>query len=144
MMAYGDASDGVAVVQLSGVFNPRANRVAAASRQTFWFIRSAMLWLTVSAALLAWYGFRGVRDGALPDQFALDAARHALALGVITMMIVGMGLLILPEFAGRRLQHPNETALTWLLITSANLAAALRLWPSLEGVDWLETTRYGR
>jgi len=36
--------------------------------------------------------------------FAMDAARHMLAIGVVSMMIVGMAMLIVPEFAGRRLQ----------------------------------------
>lgn len=131
-----------AIAWLSGVFNPSADRVATASGAPFWFVRSAMVWMLCTAALLAWYAFRGLSDAALPEAHALDAARHALALGVITMMIMGIGMMIIPEFAGRRLQHPKEDALILALVVVMNVAAALRVWPSLEGIHWLTHTRY--
>ncbi len=132
----------VSVVWYTGVFHPRANRVAAASQAPFWFVRSAFAWLFVAALLIAWYATRGLIDGELPDQFAIDAIRHVLAIGVLTMMICGMGMLIVPEFAGRRLQHPNERMLILAMALALNIATALRVWPALEGLDWLENTRY--
>jgi hypothetical protein len=53
-----------------------------------------------------------------------------------------MAMLIVPEFAGRRLQHPVERGLHISMILALNAASSLRLWPALEGVDWLEDTRY--
>jgi hypothetical protein len=63
-------------------------------------------------------------------------------VGVVTMMIMGMGMLVVPEFARRRLQHPREGALVWSMLAAMNLAAGLRVWPALEGIGWLSSTRY--
>jgi hypothetical protein len=130
------------LVRISGALWPSKNHVAAASQTAFWFVRSAYAWLLVAAALTGWYGGRGFLHGDLPDSFELDGVRHVLTIGVLTMMIVGMGLLIVPEFAGRRLQHPDERLLLRGMVVALNLAAALRLWPALEGINWLASTRY--
>lgn len=132
----------VSVVWYTGVFHPRANRVALASQAPFWFVRSAFAWMFIAALLIAWYATRGFIDGEMPDMFALDALRHVLAIGVLTMMICGMGMLIVPEFAGRRLQHPNERALILAMVLALNASTALRVWPALEGLDWLGRTHY--
>lgn len=129
-------------VWVSGALWPSKNRVAAASQTAFWFVRSAYAWMLVAAVLTAWYGVRGLVDGALPDTYELDAIRHVLTIGVLTMMIVGMSMLIVPEFAGRRLQHHDERWLLGAMIAALNASAALRLWPAIEGVNWLTATRY--
>ncbi len=129
-------------VWVSGALWPSKNRVAAASQTAFWFVRSAYAWMLAAALLTAWYGARALVDGALPDTYELDAIRHVLTIGVLTMMVVGMSMLIVPEFAGRRLQHPDERWLLLAMITALNAAAALRLWPAIEGVNWLTATRY--
>ena len=129
-------------VWLSGALWPSKNRVAPASQTAFWLVRSAYAWLLAAAVLTAWYGARAFVDGSLPDTFELDAIRHILTIGVLTMMVVGMSLLIVPEFAGRRLQHPDERWLIWAMIGALNVASALRLWPAVEGVNWLTSTRY--
>ena len=130
------------LVWLTGALWPSKHRVAAASQTAFWFVRSAFAWMLVAAVLTAWYGIRAFADGSMPDLFELDAMRHTLTIGVLTMMIVGMAMLIVPEFAGRRLQHPDERWLVRGMIVSLNAAAALRLWPAIEGINWLATTRY--
>lgn len=130
-----------AMAWYSGALAPGSN-VAAASRRQFWFVRCAFGWLAAAALLCAWYGARSFTDGRLPDQFEMDAIRHVVTVGVITTIIVGMGMLIVPEFAGRRLQHPHGGWLHIAMILALVVATALRVWPSLEGVDWLETSRY--
>ena len=140
----GIALTGVAfgmLVWISGALSP-SSRVAPASRTQFWFVRSAFAWMLVAALLAVWYGVRDFRDGVPPDQFQLDALRHVVTVGVLTMMIVGMAMLIVPEFAGRRLQHRDERWLHWAMIASLNIASALRIWPALEGTGWLVDTRY--
>lgn len=127
---------------LTGVFHPRANRVADASRTPFLFVRAAMAWLAGGALLLTWYAVRGFVHAESVDVFERDAARHALTVGVTTMMVVGFGMMIVPEFAGRRLQHPNERPLLLSMLVALNVATALRIWPAIEGVGWLATTRY--
>jgi hypothetical protein len=130
------------IVWASGVFQPRANRVAAASQVQFWFVRAASAWLVASSLLLCWYAANALSDGVPLDQFEVDAVRHMITVGVVTMMIMGMAMLVVPEFAGRRLQHPREDAVVWLMFVAMNLAAALRAWPALEGVGWITATRY--
>lgn len=130
------------LVWLTGALWPSKTRVAAASQTAFWFVRSAFAWMLVAAVLTAWYGSRAFADGSMPDSFELDAIRHTLTIGVLTMMIVGMAMLIVPEFAGRRLQHPDERWLVRGMVVSLNVAAALRLWPAIEGINWLAATRY--
>jgi hypothetical protein len=130
------------IVWASGVFHPRANRVAAASQVQFWFVRAACAWLAASSLLLCWYAANAMADGAPLDQFEVDAVRHMTTVGVVTMMIMGMAMLVVPEFAGRRLQHPREDALVWSMFIAMNAAAALRVWPALEGLDWIAPTRY--
>lgn len=130
------------IVWATGLFHPRANRVAAASQAQFWFARTAMGWLLVTALLLAWYAAGKLNDARVLDQYQVDGVRHLLTLGVVTMMIVGMAMLVVPEFAGRRLQHPGEGVLTWTLFVALNAATALRAWPALEGVGWLNDDRY--
>jgi hypothetical protein len=124
------------------IFHPRANRVAAASQAQFWFVRAAFVWLVVSSLLLVWYASAALADGKTLDQFEADAVRHMLTIGVVMMMIVGMAMLVVPEFAGRRLQHPHERGVPWAMFIAINLAAALRVWPALEGIDWLSSGRY--
>jgi hypothetical protein len=130
------------VVWASGVLHPRANRVAAASQKQFWFLRAGCAWLTASSLLTMYYAVRALADGALLDQFELDAVRHMLTVGVVTMLIMGMAMLVVPEFAGRRLQHPDERWPIWTIFVALNVAAVLRAWPAIEGTGWLATERY--
>lgn len=130
------------IVWATGIFHPRANRVAAASQVQFWFVRAACAWLAAASALLCWYAANGLSDGRPINQFELDAVRHMTTVGGVVMMIMGMALLVVPEFAGRRLQHPHEHPLLWSMFAAVNAAAVLRAWPSLEGIGWLSSTRY--
>jgi hypothetical protein len=126
----------------SGALTPAANRVAAASQTQFWFVRSTFAWSVVAGGLTAWYAAGAFSEGRGIDQFEMDAIRHTLTIGVIAMMIIGMSLLIVPEFAGRRLQHPNEKPLIIAMLIALNVSVFLRIWPAAHGIDWLESTRY--
>ncbi len=130
------------IVWETGIFHPRANRVASASQAQFWFVRAAFVWLVVSSLLQSWYAAGALSKGTTLDQFEVDAIRHMLTIGVVTMMIVGMAMLVVPEFAGRRLQHPEERVVPWAMFIAINLAAMLRVWPALEGIGWLSSGRY--
>jgi hypothetical protein len=126
----------------TGVFHPRANRVARSSQTQFWFVRTGIAWLAVAAALLLWYGLAALSDGRRLDQFETDAVRHVLTVGVILNMMIGIALLVVPEFAGRRLQRPGEHAIVWVILLALNAGAALRIWPAMEGIDWLSSDRF--
>jgi hypothetical protein len=68
------------------------------------FVRSAYFWLLVAAALEVFFSLRALADGRPPTHFQTDAVRHFIAVGFVTMMIVGMALLVVPRLAMRRAQ----------------------------------------
>jgi hypothetical protein len=132
----------VLLVWISGALWPGPNRVAAASQTQFWFVRAAMAWLLVAAALTLWYAVPAFGDGRFVDQFEMDAVRHTITIGLLTMLIIGMAMLIVPEFAGRRLQHPDERWIVVGMLVALNLAVVLRVWPPTQGIDWIQHTRF--
>lgn len=131
-----------AIAVMSGALHVGRSRVAAASQTQFWLVRSAFAWLALTAVVMAWYAGRAIYHGDTFDIWELDTVRHMLALGVITTMIVGIAMLVVPEYAGRRLQHPNEGPIVWALVLALNAAAVLRTWPPSEAAEWLEDSRY--
>ena len=67
--------------------------------------------------------------------------RHAVGLGLVTNLILGMSLMILPEFAGER-QHSNRQRLLALTLAALiNASALLRVVPSVAGREWSADTR---
>jgi hypothetical protein len=104
-------------------------------------VRGAFLWLTIASALTIYFGSASAVDGTLVGQFELDAVRHSLGAGVITSLIAGMSIMILPEFAQER-QRPNRQAfLAFSLLVLINGAALCRVLPALFGEDWTEDQR---
>ena len=121
------------LVWQAGMLRPAANRVRPASQPHLWLVRSAFVWLILAALLLAYFGLRSLEQGQLPSQLDFDAVRHAIGLGVITPLIFGMSLMILPEFAVQRQQPNRQRQLALLLAALLNLAAILRVAPQLLG-----------
>jgi len=68
---------------------------------------------TAAAILLAW-----------PTLPPIDAERHALGAGFVTLLIFGMAPRLLPGFAGRRLARPRAL---WGLVPLAYALALLRI-----------------
>jgi uncharacterized protein involved in response to NO len=92
-------------------------------------LRSAYAWLVVAALLLLAAGVGALAE--LP-QPPLDAERHALGAGFITLLIYGMGVYLLPGFLGR---HLASARLAWATFWLGNAAALLRVGPLL--LPWL-------
>lgn len=132
----------VAAAWLVGIFRPAANRLRPASRQHVWFIRTAFGWLLIAGGLSAYYGVRAAFDGVPVSYYGVDALRHTVGLGVASTMIVGMGMLVLPEFAIRRMRHPSERALPLLILALLTAATALRVGAAVATPHWLSTDRY--
>lgn len=86
-------------------------------------VRSAFLWAFIGLAIIAagTVGFAG-------SYLQVSAARHALALGFVTLMIYAVASRALPAFLGRRLWSPRLQTAT---LAIANLAVALRVGPQL-------------
>jgi hypothetical protein len=120
----------------AGILRPETNRIRPSSQPHLWLIRGAFLWLVIAAAIATSTGMAALVDGELPSQFDFDGVRHALGMGVITSLILGMSLMILPEFAAER-QNPNrQRELALVLALLINVAALLRVAPSVAGKEW--------
>lgn len=87
-----------------------------------WLLIPAYLWLTVAGLMDLALGV-SIFGVALP--IPLDAERHALGSGFITLLILGMAARMLPGFAGQRLASRRLVwATVWLGIGSAMLRVA--------------------
>lgn len=94
-------------------------------RAAGWLITGAYAWLAFAGVLLVASGLSGF--GILPRP-PLDAERHALGPGFITLLIFGMGVRLLPGFTGRRVRSPR---LVWATVWLGYAAALLRVGPLL-------------
>ncbi|MGE0059975.1 MAG: hypothetical protein AB7T32_18495, partial [Dehalococcoidia bacterium] len=119
----------------SGAVRSAGNRLRPASQPHLWLVRSAFAWMAVAGALAVYAGASGLIDGAIPGQFEFDAVRHSLGLGVITNLIAGMSLMIVPEFAAQR-QHTTQRGLALTLVVLINAATLLRVAPAIAGTAW--------
>jgi uncharacterized protein involved in response to NO len=104
---------------------PRASELVAADG----LLRTAYAWLVVAAALLVIGGVAALLGQSGPP---VDAERHALGAGFVTLLILGMGIHLLPGFMGRRIA---SVRLAWASFWLGNAAALLRVVPTL--VPWL-------
>ena len=109
---------------LAGSVWGRAHRLRPASRPAARFVVAANAWAVVGGCLLlasAATGMAALRDAAL----------HALGLGFMTILIVGMAQLVTPAFAGERTALPRRRPELWLSLPLLIAAAALRVTASL-------------
>ena len=86
-------------------------------------VRSAFAWAFIGLAIIS-AGTLGLASSYLQ----VSAARHALALGFVTLMIYSVASRALPAFLGRRLWSTRLQAAT---LTVANVGVALRVVPQL-------------
>ncbi|MEK7862919.1 MAG: NnrS family protein, partial [Chloroflexota bacterium] len=95
-------------------------------------VRTAFLWALAGAALLAAYNVRAALDGGRATYLEISAARHAFALGFVTLMIFGVAARALPAFLARRLWSPRLQLATIVLV---NAGVALRVVPQAAGAE---------
>ncbi|HEY6041057.1 MAG TPA: NnrS family protein, partial [Anaerolineae bacterium] len=102
-------------------------------------IYSAYIWLAISALLeIAHVVFGFAQAGVV---IPIDAVRHSLTLGFVTMLIFGMAVRMAPGFSGkRRVADPSLVVWTFLL---GNLAALLRIVPLFFVTNPLSLSPYG-
>jgi hypothetical protein len=99
-------------------------------------VRSAFAWAFIGLAIIS-AGTLGLSTSYLQ----VSAARHALALGFVTLMIYTVAARALPAFLGRRLWSTRLQAAT---LAVANLGVALRVVPQLvAGTDALSDALIG-
>jgi hypothetical protein len=94
------------------------------------WIRLAYAWLLAATALHAWLGLREGLGGPAGSFTELSAARHALTMGFLMVLLFAMASRILPGYSGWALQRPSFLNATVALLT---LGALLRVGGELLG-----------
>ena len=121
------------------------HRLAPASRGFVWALQPVLAWLLFTGLALILAGARGAMSDGGIDAAEIDAIRHIFALGVVTLAIVAMAQLLLPEFASDRMAHPPAPWRGAAFGVALSMAAVLRgvlPWIGLHGrgEDWAMAT----
>lgn len=99
-----------------------AHRLRPRARSAARYVLGANIATMVAGALLIWAGAHSLQAGAFESFGARDAARHALGLGFITMLILGMARLVAPVFALERAEARGPVLIErlpfWFLIAA--------------------------
>jgi uncharacterized protein involved in response to NO len=99
------------------------------------FVRTAYGWLIVAALLLL--GLRTAEAfgpvSPLHQHAFGGASRHALTVGFVSLMIVGVAWRILPIFSGAARPHPGRIAAVFTLLLVGSL---LRVWGQIAAGLW--------
>jgi len=84
------------------------------------FVRASYLWLLVAATMTAAYALYQVATGLPVPHSLVGAYRHALTVGFISMIIIGMAARIIPVFTGVRLYSELMLLGTFVLLNLGN------------------------
>jgi hypothetical protein len=102
-----------------------------------WF-RIAYGFLAVSLLLGMWLALREWQTGSPPAGTEVSAQRHAMVMGYLMPLIVGMAGRILPEFSGEMArQHQQLNVMVWLWIVGAALRVGGELWGGYTGLGMI-------
>lgn len=104
----------------------KANRLRMPSRHAAHFIVAANAWAVAGGAGMMAAGILEIAGAAVADRVR-DAAVHALGLGFMTVLIVGMAQLLMPAFAGERISRPRTTPERWPALALLVAATLLRV-----------------
>lgn len=124
-----------------GVWRP-ASRLRGGVQPAATLLRSAFAWLSVAGLLFGYAAVRGLAKGSGVPDYLDDAARHTLALGVVTVMIVAMAYLTAPMLAQERIGGRAAAARIYLLAAALDLAVALRVSGALLEGAGIAQARY--
>ena len=85
------------------------------------FVRAAYLWLLVAATMTTAYALYQAVTGQEVAHALVGSYRHALTVGFISMMILGMAYRIIPVFTGSTLHSPLLLLGSFVLLNGGNL-----------------------
>lgn len=117
---------GTAAIQ---VFAPRVQFPGDKGQYRTWADPHAMgaltsyVWAVIGALTLAIHGLYRLGLPVGPHLPPLDLPIHALGAGFMTLLIIGVGPVLLAAFAGSR---PAGSSWLWIAVITANAAAVLR------------------
>jgi hypothetical protein len=93
-----------------------------------WFVRLAYLWFAAAVAMVLGGDLYAAWTGAPPAHLYTGAWRHAITVGFITTLMVGLGYRLLPLFAGADLWRPGWFRVSfWLLAIGNTLRVGFQL-----------------
>lgn len=123
------------VVALRGLFRRRqaASRPEAGHGLLPRYIQLAFCWLLISLVMLAAGDLATALRGAAPPHPYLGALRHALTVGFMTTLILGVGQRLIPILEHRLLTWPALVTPIFVLIAAGN---ALRVATELATLVW--------
>jgi uncharacterized protein involved in response to NO len=123
-----------------GIFRRAAFREPGLDRGYEKFLRLGYAWLMISGAMLAVFSVLALR-GADMDHALVGAYRHALTVGFITTVMVGMASRIVPVFRGVPLYSTTMREWTFWLLALGNVMRVLfQVLSGLFGPVWLKVT----
>jgi len=117
----------VGFVWLSGVFNPSAFRGTHLAKKTPWperFVRTAYFWLLVASSLNLAYSLSELAGRPVVHSF-IASYHHALTVGFISMMIVGMSMRLVPVFIGAMNRRTELAAAIFVLLNLGNASRVI-------------------
>ncbi len=103
------------------------------------YLRAAYVWLGIAGLMQTWFVARAWALGQAVSLAEIDATRHAVAVGFVTLMITGMATRVLPVFAGRRLFRGWMAEWVFYML---NAAAILRVLGGLSADTVYINDRY--
>ena len=127
---------------IAGSIGGTARRLRPASQPAAAFIIAANLWAVAAGVLMIAGGVLGLATGQPPTARLRDATYHAFAIGVVTILIVGMAQVITPVFAIQRARlrttatMANSVALFTLVGATAVRAIAGALSGAVSAQTW--------
>lgn len=91
------------------------------------FVRTAMVWLLISGALIVLEPAHLGRIGQPFSHAFIGAIRHALTVGFISQMIVGMSVQIVPRLRGLEARNICPPVTLWFVFALLNVGNGLRV-----------------
>ena len=121
-----------------GILGPVGEAEPGLDRRYEKFLRLGYAWLLISGAMLAVFSILALA-GRDMDHALVGAYRHALTVGFITTIMVGMASRIIPVFRGVNLHSPVLLELTfWLLAIGNVIRVVFQSLSALYGPFWLK------
>ncbi len=128
------AAGAVAVWRLR-VFAAREVPGAAVDRGYEKFVLFGYAWLLVGLLCgPAWSAGAAIAGVPMPA-LVLDFGRHAITLGFLTQMVIGIATRIIPVFSGKALWSPRWRAATFYVLNAAVLVRGLQVVVELGGPE---------
>lgn len=106
------------------------------------FIKTGIVFLFTGLTLGAWLLVRRELFGAWPDPYLVSAHAHAVLVGFVMFLILGVALWLFPRAAkeDRRYTPARAEAAYWILLTatlSRFVAESARAWVDHPALGWV-------